>query len=194
MEAKIGSVAPEEPTRPATFLKTQKLNLAERVGFVPKRRVPREPAKPEGHTLQPRSTEGEYWRRGWDSNPTGPFRFCKLQIPHCHGCRKCQRCRGALHAIARTAELRSLAKLRRDASVFPDVPRSCLLQLVGSARSSRRTSPGTYRTAPRINHSLTSRGACHLRWASSNLTCREPEPLSKSTPSSSLTSETSPLE
>ena len=41
------------------------------------------------------------WRRGWDSNPTAPFRFYKLQIPQCHGCRRRQRCRGALHAIAR---------------------------------------------------------------------------------------------
>ena len=36
------------------------------------------------------------WRRGWDSNSVGPFRFCKLQIPQCH------RCRGALHLIAPT--------------------------------------------------------------------------------------------
>ena len=27
------------------------------------------------------------------------------QIPRCHGCRECQRCRGALHALARTAEV-----------------------------------------------------------------------------------------
>jgi hypothetical protein len=46
------------------------------------------------------------WRRGWDSNPTGSRRFCKLQISPCHGCRLCQRCRGALHAVARTAGLR----------------------------------------------------------------------------------------
>ena len=40
------------------------------------------------------------WRRGWDSNPTGPFRFCNLQIPQCRHCRECQRCRGVLPAIA----------------------------------------------------------------------------------------------
>jgi site-specific DNA recombinase len=49
------------------------------------------------------------WRRGWDSNPTGFFRFCKLQIPCCQCCHECQRCRGALHAVARTTEVRSLA-------------------------------------------------------------------------------------
>src|SRR4051794_3522883 len=26
------------------------------------------------------------WRREWDSNPWASFRFCKLQIPECHGC------------------------------------------------------------------------------------------------------------
>ena len=31
----------------------------------------------------------------WDSNSPASFRFCKLQIPQCHGCRECQRCRGA---------------------------------------------------------------------------------------------------
>jgi hypothetical protein len=41
------------------------------------------------------------WRREWDSNFPASFRFCKLQIPQCHGCRECQRCRGALPAIAR---------------------------------------------------------------------------------------------
>jgi len=44
------------------------------------------------------------WRRGWDSNPTGFFKFCKLQIPHCRHPRECQRCRGTLHAVARGAE------------------------------------------------------------------------------------------
>jgi hypothetical protein len=47
------------------------------------------------------------WRRGWDSNPTGLIRFCKLQIPRCRDCRRCHGCRGALHAVARTAALRS---------------------------------------------------------------------------------------
>ena len=46
----------------------------------------------------PEASEG--WRRGWDSNPTGPFRFCKLQILKCRHCRECQRCRGALHLVA----------------------------------------------------------------------------------------------
>ena len=41
------------------------------------------------------------WRRGWDSNPTGPFGLCKLQISRCRQCHECQRCRGAVHAIAR---------------------------------------------------------------------------------------------
>jgi hypothetical protein len=31
------------------------------------------------------------------------FRICKLQIPHCQGCRKCQECRGGLHRIAPAA-------------------------------------------------------------------------------------------
>ena len=49
---------------------------------------------------------GVGFRRGWDSKPTRPFRFCKLQILHCRRCRECQRCRGALHPIAPTAEPR----------------------------------------------------------------------------------------
>jgi hypothetical protein len=44
------------------------------------------------------------WRRAWDSNPTGFFRFCKLQIPRCRRCQRCHRCCGALHAVARTEE------------------------------------------------------------------------------------------
>lgn len=40
-------------------------------------------------------------RRGWDSNPARPFRFCNLQILRCRGCRECQHCRRALHTIAR---------------------------------------------------------------------------------------------
>src|SRR5436309_1405990 len=40
-------------------------------------------------------------RREWDSNSPAPFRICKLQIPRCRGCRGGQRCRGALHAVAR---------------------------------------------------------------------------------------------
>jgi hypothetical protein len=47
---------------------------------------------------------GEGWRREWDSNSPASLRFCKLQIPHCQGCRECQRCRGALPAMARTDE------------------------------------------------------------------------------------------
>jgi hypothetical protein len=49
------------------------------------------------------------WRREWDSNPTGRFRFCKLQILNCQRCRKCRRCR---HAVARAAELRRSTKTR----------------------------------------------------------------------------------
>jgi len=45
------------------------------------------------------------WRRGWDSNPTGLLRFCKLQILQCRHCRECRHRRGALHAVARTAEV-----------------------------------------------------------------------------------------
>jgi len=36
-------------------------------------------------------TKNRSWRRGWDSNPTRSFRFCKLQILKCRRCRKCQR-------------------------------------------------------------------------------------------------------
>lgn len=72
------------------------------------------PKYDEGHVLSTRKTIDvvtrlfatlKYWRRGWDSNPTALFRFCNLQIQHCQSCRECQRCRGALHAVARTAEL-----------------------------------------------------------------------------------------
>jgi hypothetical protein len=41
------------------------------------------------------------WRGEWDSNSHRFFRICKLQIPQCHGCRRCQRCRAhctPLHA------------------------------------------------------------------------------------------------
>jgi len=66
-----------------------------------------------------------HWRRGWDSNPTPPFRFCKLQIPQCRHCRRCQQRRRALPAIARwlssprsqsgaRATLRSSAQSRFD--------------------------------------------------------------------------------
>lgn len=51
------------------------------------------------------------WRRGWDSNPTGFFRFCKLQIPHCRHCREHYGRRGALHAVARTAQVHDRAFL-----------------------------------------------------------------------------------
>jgi hypothetical protein len=43
------------------------------------------------------------WRRGWDSNSVRPFRICNLQIPKCRHCRKCHRCRGALHLGAPAA-------------------------------------------------------------------------------------------
>lgn len=45
------------------------------------------------------------WRREWDSNPGAPFRFCKLQNPHCRECQECRRCRGPLHAVARQQSL-----------------------------------------------------------------------------------------
>jgi hypothetical protein len=63
----------------------------------------------------PKASEG--WRRGWDSNPTAFFGFCKLQIPNCQHCRESQRCRGTLHAVARTAEIRGLRILSRLALV-----------------------------------------------------------------------------
>ena len=47
---------------------------------------------------------GEGWRRGWDSNSVRVFRICNLQKPRCRHRRRCQGCRRALHAIARTAE------------------------------------------------------------------------------------------
>jgi len=52
--------------------------------------------------LEPPARERLYERResGIRTFPAS-FRFCKLQIPHCHGCRECQPCRGALPAIAR---------------------------------------------------------------------------------------------
>jgi hypothetical protein len=49
-------------------------------------------------------TRDRIWRGGWDSNPAGLFRIGKLQILQCQACRECQRCRGALHAVARSAE------------------------------------------------------------------------------------------
>ena len=44
-------------------------------------------------------TKHQGFRRGWDSNPPRPVRFCKLQILDCRHCHECQRCR-ALHPIA----------------------------------------------------------------------------------------------
>ncbi len=41
------------------------------------------------------------WRRGWDSNPPGPFRINNLRDVRCQGCQQYHQCRGALHAIAR---------------------------------------------------------------------------------------------
>jgi len=40
-------------------------------------------------------------KRGWDSNSLAFNGFAELQIPQCHGCLECQRCRGALPAIGR---------------------------------------------------------------------------------------------
>src|SRR5712691_11692650 len=48
-----------------------------------------------------RGNESGDWRREWDSDSRAPFRFCKLQKPHCRECRECQRYRRPLHAIAR---------------------------------------------------------------------------------------------
>jgi hypothetical protein len=45
---------------------------------------------------------GGGWRREWDSNFIASFTFCNLQIPKGRRRRRCQRCRGALPAIART--------------------------------------------------------------------------------------------
>jgi hypothetical protein len=49
-----------------------------------------------GTTLKTRGCKSldisKIWRRWWDSNPTGFFRFCNLQILNCRRCRKCQRC------------------------------------------------------------------------------------------------------
>ena len=59
-------------------------------------------------------TKDRVWRRGWDSNPTRPFGFCKLQILNCRPCRECQRCRGALHAVARWVSRSERSLVERD--------------------------------------------------------------------------------
>ena len=48
---------------------------------------------------QPKLTQGvgkreQGWRRGWDSNPAGPFRVCNLQKP------RCRLARNAVFAVA----------------------------------------------------------------------------------------------
>jgi hypothetical protein len=48
---------------------------------------------------------GLRWRREWDSNSEAFFRICKLHIPQCHGCHRCQRYRGALPAVARQSSV-----------------------------------------------------------------------------------------
>lgn len=58
----------------------------------------------------PRPSEARDWRRGWDSNPTGLFRFCKLRIRQCRQCRECRRRRGALPAIARQLLQRGIGR------------------------------------------------------------------------------------
>ena len=58
------------------------------------------PTYNEPFDLFVRGNETGNWRREWDSDSQASFRFCKLQIPHCQGCRRCQRCRRALHRIA----------------------------------------------------------------------------------------------
>ena len=81
--------------------RTNPKNLAERVGFVPRTMSGTRIVRRLNPALTPRPSEARDSRRGWDSNPTGPFRFCKLQILKYHRCCKCQECRRALPAIAR---------------------------------------------------------------------------------------------
>jgi hypothetical protein len=50
-------------------------------------------------------TKDRDWRRGWDSDPTASFGFCKLQIPQCQHCHECQAYCGVLHAVARTVRV-----------------------------------------------------------------------------------------
>jgi hypothetical protein len=69
------------------------VKIAANLGLV----APREPTTP-AKSLE---TKHQGNRRGWDSNPLGRFRLCQLQILRCCHCRKCQRYRGALPAVAR---------------------------------------------------------------------------------------------
>ena len=73
--------------------------------------------------------------------PTGPFRFCKLQIPQCQRCRRCQRCRSALPAIARTAEV-SIGDLDEACT-----PWTCPRESLGARR---RGAPPRYSRAHRF--------------------------------------------
>jgi hypothetical protein len=80
------------------------------------------------------------WRREWDSNLTGFFRFCKLQIPRCRRCRERHRCRGALHAVARAAEVcfafsRSEIGPRARLGGLPRHVKSCFPRIGTGARS-----------------------------------------------------------
>jgi hypothetical protein len=62
-QAKTGGVAPDEPTWPAKLLKTKKLMLAERVGFVPVGAEPearrRAPEDQPLQTIRPKSELAE---------------------------------------------------------------------------------------------------------------------------------------
>jgi hypothetical protein len=54
------------------------------------------------------------WRRGWDSNPHGPFRYKKIRETLCHACQICRECRGAWHALARAGQPRVGFPPKRD--------------------------------------------------------------------------------
>jgi len=57
-------------------------------------------------------------RVGFD--PTGFFRFCKLQIPRYQDCWRCHCCRAALHAVARTEEVAAFAAVFRTGRILND--------------------------------------------------------------------------
>jgi hypothetical protein len=53
------------------------------------------------HPCKQLKIQGKVWRREWDSNSRGSFRFFNLQTPRCRECQRCRGCRRPLHAIAR---------------------------------------------------------------------------------------------
>jgi hypothetical protein len=59
------------------------------------------------------------WRRGWDSNPHGPFRYKKIRETLCHACQICRECRGAWHAVARAGQPREWAFLQNGTDTLP---------------------------------------------------------------------------